>query len=76
MAARTRKVVLDERWRERIRTSMLINRLQDHVFNDTEMSQTQIRAVEILLKKVAPDLSAAELTGKDGAAIAVSIKDA
>lgn len=30
------------------------------------MSPTQIKAAEILLKKVAPDLARQELTGKDG----------
>lgn len=63
MAARKNKVTLDEKWREKIRTSMLINRLHNHVVGKLEMSQTQIRACEILLKKVAPDLSATELSG-------------
>lgn len=49
--------------REKIRTTQLINRLQDHVFKDLELSATQLRAIEIMLKKVLPDLSAQELTG-------------
>jgi len=37
-----------------------------HVLEDAEMSSTQIRAAEILLKKTVPDLSATQLTGGNG----------
>ena len=63
MAARTRKVKLTDTWKERIQTSMLINRLNNHIFDELEISQTQLRAIEILLKKVAPDLKAVEVSG-------------
>jgi hypothetical protein len=67
MAARKTKGTKDIPWpqatRDRIKTSMLINRLADHVLNGMEMSPTQIRAAEILLKKTLPDLSAVEQTG-------------
>jgi hypothetical protein len=56
MAARKIRTRLNEHWRERIRTSMLINRLQDHSTGKIEMTPTQIKATEILLKKTAPDL--------------------
>ena len=46
-----------DRWRDRIRTSMLINRLQDHIDGKLEMKDTQVRAALGLLKKTAPDLS-------------------
>lgn len=55
MAARINKVKLTEAWREKIRASMLINRLQNHVVGRIEMSQTQLRAAEVLLKKCLPD---------------------
>jgi hypothetical protein len=55
MAARSNKVRLTEAWREKIRTSMLINRLQNHVIGRIEMTQTQLRAAEVLLKKCLPD---------------------
>src|SRR5512144_3250243 len=65
MAARTTKgtkdVPWDDRTRERIKTSMLVNRLTDHVLNGIEMSPTQIRAAEILLNKTLANLSATEL---------------
>lgn len=44
-------------WREKIKASMLLNRLQDHVEGKVEMTSTQIRAAEILLKKCLPDLT-------------------
>ena len=45
---------------------MLINRLQGHAFGEIEMTQTQLKAAEILLRKVAPDLARQEVTGADG----------
>jgi hypothetical protein len=67
MAARKTKGTKDIPWpqatRDRIKTSMLVNRLADHVLNGQDMSPTQIRAAEILLKKTLPDLSAQEITG-------------
>lgn len=63
MAARTRKLFIDDRTREKIRTTQLINRLQNHVFSDdpkAKLDQSQIKAIEILLRKSVPDLSAVE----------------
>lgn len=62
MAARIRKHHQDE-VRARIQTSQLVNRLTDHALGKTEMTATQVRAVEILLKKSIPDLQSVELTG-------------
>jgi hypothetical protein len=62
MAARTRKIRHDDETRARIQTSQLINRLHDHVTGKIELSSTQVRAAEILLKKTIPDLSSAENT--------------
>jgi hypothetical protein len=72
MAARTRKTTLSDSWKEKIRTSMLINRLNSHIFEDVEISPTQMRAIEILLKKVAPDLKAVEVTGNDDNPLAIT----
>lgn len=67
MAARKNKGTVDKPWsdttRERIQTSMLLNRLSDHVVGKVEMKTTQVRAADILLKKVLPDLSSVELSG-------------
>lgn len=63
MAARKNKVKLTEAWRDKIRTSMLINRLQNHIVGRIEMSPTQLRAAEILLKKSLPDQQAVVHSG-------------
>ena len=49
--------------RNKIQASQLINRLTDHAFGNVELSQSQIKAIEILLKKRLPDLSAVEHSG-------------
>lgn len=57
MAARNRTWT-PEIVRQKIRTSMLINRLQNHVAGRLEMSKTQIQAAGILLRKTLPDMVA------------------
>lgn len=64
MAARIRKHHQDE-VRARIQTSQLVNRLTDHALGEVELSATQIRAIEILLKKSIPDLSSIEVSGDE-----------
>lgn len=63
MAARKTRT-LTESWREKIKTSMLINRLQDHVNGTVELTATQVTAALGLLKKTAPDLSSVEHAGE------------
>lgn len=70
MAARTVKIRHDDETRAKIRTSQLLNRLHDHVFGKDgkdkvkiEVSQTQMKAIEILLRKSLPDLSATTISG-------------
>lgn len=64
MAAR-KTLYLDDRWREKIQVSMLLNRLNNHIENaeKTPLIPTQLKAIEILLRKVLPDLKAVEHTG-------------
>ena len=66
MAARLRSRHQDE-VRTKIQTSQLINRLQDHAIGGAELTPTQIKAVEILLRKTLPDLSATEISGDEDA---------
>ena len=73
MAARKIHTTLREDWKQKIRASMLINRLQDHAFGECEMSQTQLKAAEILLKKVAPDLARQELTGENNGPVKIEV---
>jgi hypothetical protein len=51
--------------RDKIQANQLINRLESHALGEVELSQTQIKAIEILLKKTLPDLSAVEHTGDE-----------
>lgn len=62
MAARMRKTHQDD-VRSKIQASQLVNRLTNHALGEVELSATQVRAIEILLKKTIPDLSAVELSG-------------
>ena len=63
MAARTVKIRHDEETRAKIRTSQLINRLEDHIINDLDLKPTQVTAALGLLKKTLPDLANVELSG-------------
>lgn len=62
MAARKTKRLNDD-WREKIKSSMLVNRLQDHANGKVEMTKSQVTAAIALLKKTAPDLQAITLAG-------------
>jgi hypothetical protein len=64
MAARTVKIRQTEETRAKIKVGLLLKHLMDHAVGEIEMSQTQIRAAEILLKKAMPDLTAVEHSGE------------
>jgi hypothetical protein len=50
--------------RAKIQASQLINVLQDHALTgDSEISQSRMKAIEILLRKSVPDLSAVTVSG-------------
>lgn len=63
MAARLRPHHQDE-IRAKIQTSQLINRLEDHAFGKIELSPSQVRSIEVLLKKTISDLQSVQLTGE------------
>lgn len=70
MAKRTRKLFHDDKTREKIQASQLVNRLQSHIFThkhdpDFEkkyMEPSQVKAAETLLRKILPDLQAQQLS--------------
>jgi hypothetical protein len=64
MAAR-KSLRLAAKTRERIRTSMLINRLQDHIFGKCEMTPTQVKAALSSLRKTLPDLKPIKVVYED-----------
>lgn len=74
MAARMRKTHQDE-VRTKIQTSQLLNRLQNHALSLTEdeLTPTQMKAIEILLRKSLPDLVAVDLQGEVDVGVTVQI---
>lgn len=55
-----------EKTRAKIQASQLVNRLQKHGFGEVELSNTQVKAIQILLDKSLPNLQAIQLTGEGG----------
>lgn len=59
-----------DRARERIRTSMLLRRLQKFALGekeqgaDVKLTAVQVKAIEVLLRKKLPDLTAVEHSGE------------
>lgn len=49
--------------RAKIQTSQLINRLENHALGVLDLTPTQIKAIEVLIRKTLPDLSSVELKG-------------
>lgn len=64
MAARLRKTHQDD-VRKKIQASQLINVLQDHALGKSDLPQSRIKAIEILLRKTIPDLSQMQLSGDE-----------
>jgi len=61
----------DQRTRDKIQTSQLINRLMGHVNGECELTATQVRAAEVLLKKTLPDVSNVTMQGPDGGPVLI-----
>ena len=53
-----------ETWREKIKVSAIITRLDKHVQGEADMSPSQVKAAQVLLDRVMPTLSASEITRK------------
>lgn len=58
-----------QKTRDKIRATKLVTRLQEHVLGEVEMSTSQVRAAEMLLKKILPDLSSVEMKAEIEAAV-------
>ncbi len=61
MAATKRNAMNIPKARDAIRATQLMNRLSDHGHGKIELSQTQVRAIDIVLKKLVPDLQSVAL---------------
>lgn len=74
MAARKIHTTLRDEWKLRIKATHLVSRLHKHAMGEAEMSPTQIKAAEILLKKVAPDLARQEVSGENNGPIKMQVQ--
>ncbi len=63
MAARIRKLSIDDRTKLRIQTSQIVNRLENHIFGEIKMEPSAVTAALGLLKKRLPDLAATTFEG-------------
>lgn len=54
---------MSEEWKEKIKVGNIIHRLAEHVEGRNRMEATQIKAADILLRKVAPDLTKTTVSG-------------
>lgn len=61
MAATKRNPMSVPKARDAIRATQLMNRLANHADGKVDMSTTQVRAAEIVLKKLKPDLQSVAL---------------
>ncbi len=61
MAATKRNAMSIPKARDAIRATQLMNRLSNHADGKVEMSTTQVRAAEIVLRKLKPDLQSVAL---------------
>lgn len=69
MAARkirgTKKNPMPENWRNKIRASNIIKRLSDCVDGTITLTAQQVKAADIILKKLEPDLNRTDVQNLD-----------
>ena len=73
MAARKNRVTLSHEWRERIRSGVILQRLEKAALGEVEISPASLKAAEIVLRKTIPDLARHEHTGENGDKIKVEV---
>ena len=66
MPARKKRLVLSDTWKDKIRAGVIMQRLLGHVNGKVDMTSTQVKAADILLKKIVPDVARTEHVGEDG----------
>ena len=64
MPARINKIRHDDNTRAKIKVGNIITYLQRHLHGEVELSATQLKAAEILLRKALPDLTSVEHSGE------------
>lgn len=66
MGKRINRPFHNEKTREKIRTTQILKRIQDHVLGKIELKNSQVKCGEILLRKTLPDLHQVQGAGEDG----------
>lgn len=66
MAARKNTPRLSNEWRERIKSGVILSRLEQAALGEIEMTPAALKAAEIVLRKTLPDLARTEVTGDEG----------
>lgn len=61
MGRRTTKINITEDWKKKIQVTSIMNRLNDHVDGKIDLSSTQLKAADIILRKMVPDLGRTEV---------------
>lgn len=61
MAARTRKLTLSDEWKAKIQVTQLINRLEACAMGEVKLDAQQIKSIEIILRKLVPDLKSVDM---------------
>lgn len=64
MAARIHRPINTEATRQKIRAAHLIRRLQAHIDGKIVLTMAQVRAIDILLRKIVPDLHQTTISGE------------
>lgn len=64
----TKDIPMQEEWKDKIRASQIMNKLYSCVDGKTELTAQQIKAADILLKKIIPDLGRQEIANPPGEA--------
>ena len=70
MAAR-KNTAHSQRSRDKIKTTQLINRLNSIALGDITVDPTQLRAIEVALRKSLPDLQSIEHTGETDSTLTI-----
>lgn len=52
---------MSQNWKDKIQIGVLIKRLHDNANGKVEMTNSQVKSAEILLRKVTPDLQSVAL---------------
>ena len=58
-----------DRIRNLIKVEEIVKRLNAHILGKAKMTNTMVRAAEILLRKIQPDLTAIQLTTDEGVGV-------